>query len=166
MRKQFALQKFASLILQLWQTAKWLGFLQGEVTPGFLPYVCHLLQVLLVLNTCCSACAETPNTKKSTNKWVSFPLPVLDEGYFNFKHLLKMCVSYKWTRLLSCYTPQKLSAGLRGCSPTMFSATAHKASELHLESGGWAQEHMCGMMLSSSSCIPISPRPGSDPCML
>lgn len=143
MRKQFALQKFASLILQLWQTAKWLRFLQGEVTPGFFPYVCHLLlRVLLILKTCFSACVETPNTKKSTDKWVSFPHPVLDERCFNFRHLLKMCISCKWTRLLSWYTPQKLSAGLRGCSPTMFFATAHRASEHYLESGGWAQEYV------------------------
>lgn len=82
---------------------------------------------------------------------------------------------YKWTKLLSWCTkfPQKLSSGWRGLAASG-EATAWPYSlplptrdkKWHMGSGAQIHEHKLPVVLSSSSFIPISPRPESEPWVL
>lgn len=144
-------------MLQLWQDY----ILSGFSLPGFLTYIqeCYMkwapARILVYKPT---------DTKESTH-W--YPSLTLRWG-LNFRYLLKICTchingldSSEYNISTNCLLYREVWQ-----PDHIFCHCPQGIKNWHLESGGQTHKHMFGVVPSSSSFIPISPRPESDPWVL
>lgn len=146
-------------MLQLWQTTYCLGFL----------FLVSLLIYSIPFNrsaTWNKHLLEYLYTNPLTPKKVQTgSLPSLLRWGLNFRYLLKICTCH--INGLDYLLYREVWQPVECLQPDhIFCHCPQGIKKWHLESGGQTHKHIFGVVLSSSSFIPISPRPESDPWVL